>query len=77
MYLLQIHQGGFVVPFEKELEKEKRNYELVGYGGNVKVFGLTVDGNQKSYNDYVTYMADNEELLINNINNAIGNGRHQ
>lgn len=67
MYLMQMKRGGFVVPYSKALEREKTEYELVGYGGTIKVYGLNVEANYPSYEDYVTHMADEEEKLMNEV----------
>lgn len=67
MYLLQMKCGGFVVPYSDTSEVKKKDLELVGYGGNIKVYGLTVGTKCTSYAEFVNYMNEEEQYLIRKI----------
>lgn len=67
MYLLQMKRGGFVVPYANVPEANKKDLELVGYGGNIKVYGLTVGTQCASYAEFVKYMNEEEQRLIKEI----------
>lgn len=69
MYLLQMNRGGFVVPYANVPDANKKDLELVGYGGNIKVYGLTVGTQCVSYAEFVNYMNTEENKLINKIQN--------
>lgn len=69
MYLLQMKRGGFLVPYANVPDANKKDLELVGYGGNIKVYGLTVGTQCVSYAEFVNYMNTEENKLINKIQN--------
>lgn len=70
MYLKKMKRGGLVVPYSKALEKEKKELELEGYGGTIKVYGLNVEANCPSFYEYVARMGKEEQRLMEEVNNS-------
>lgn len=65
MYLMKIQRGGFVVPFTEKANSNRKDLELLGYGGNIKVYGLTVGTESASYAEFLNYMNKEEKHLQN------------
>ncbi len=65
MYLMKIQRGGFVVPFTEKANSNRKDLELLGYGGNIKVYGLTVGTESVSYAEFLNYMNKEEKHLQN------------
>ena len=66
MYRLRAHYGGFAVPWRSVDEWSKKR-ELQGYGGWMNLYGVVVDEQTKSFNEYVTVMEKNESDLLKQI----------
>lgn len=66
MYRLKASQGGFVVPFRwnEELSQPK---ELSGYGGKLGIYGLRVEYSCPNYQQFVSLIQRQEDILKKHI----------
>lgn len=68
LHILKLIHGGFIVPVSNNL-KQTLAKTLNGFGGQLSIFGLNVDGQAKSFNEYSTEMKKEEERLLSFIFN--------
>ena len=66
MYRLRAHYGGFAVPW-RSMDEWPKKRELMGHGGWMNLYGVVVDEQTKSFNEYVTVMEKNETDLLKQI----------
>lgn len=64
MHLLRATLGGLIVPCKQSFTK--REQELFGHGGKIKIFGLKV-GSSDQYSDFKQQMQDSENSLTDEI----------
>ena len=65
MYILSAQQGGFIVPFQHAPENsEPQPKTLKGYGGNMNIYGITVDSPANSFKEYCANMSLYEKDFV-------------
>ena len=70
MYIMQLKQGGFIVPVSNETKPRILN----GYGGNIGIYGLNIGRKLSRYDEFCSYMKNQEEALLNKIMFCYDNG---
>ncbi len=69
MHVLDRYSGGYVVPV-KINNLPLRAKQLNGIGGTMSVYGLSIEQQSNSFDDYFTYMEASERNLIQEIQNG-------
>ena len=68
MYILAVNHGGFIVPWQYQIEENKSQPKtLKGFGGRMNIYGITVDSPAQNYKDYCTQMSQYEKRLISRL----------
>ena len=70
MYIMQLKLGGFIVPVSNETKPRILN----GYGGNIGIYGLNIGRKLSRYDEFCSYMKNQEEALLNKIMFCYDNG---
>ena len=67
LHILKLTYGGFIVPISKSV-KQTMAKTLNGFGGQISIFGLNVDVQTNTFNEYVKEMKQEEKKLLDFIN---------
>ena len=68
MYILAVNHGGFIVPWQYQIEENKSQQKtLKGFGGSMNIYGITVNSPAQNYKDYCTQMSQYEKRLISRL----------
>lgn len=71
MHILNVWTGGFLVPVKTDRQRTKT---LNGRSGTIGIFGVNVNHNTSSFNDYMTKMSIEEQALVQQIQSCLLNG---
>ena len=65
MYILAANQGGFIVPWQHDIEDSTPQLKILnGYGGRMSIYGITVDTPANSFKSYCQQMAQFEREFV-------------